>query len=449
MTAQFDDRCAGATLSELLRIRPQDRAAGCQAMKVLVIGSGAREHAITWALAASRHCPDLLIAPGNAGTAELGCNVDIDAEDVDHLLEFSIDSGVDLTIVGPEVPLALGIVDRFSDAGLSIFGPTKAAARIESSKAFAKQVMMAAGVPTGSAHVFTDLESATLHVVAHNPPYVIKADGLAAGKGVIIAEDHDQAVNALRSMFIDRTFGPAGETVLIEEWLSGREISVFAFLSGKYVSELVVACDYKRIFDGDLGPNTGGMGSYSPPPFWDAQLEQAVRLQIVQPVADQLVELGCPFTGVLYGGIMLTKEGPKVFEFNCRLGDPETQVVLPRLESDLLDIVVAAVEGRLADCPVKWSPDPWVGVVMASEGYPGTYDTGVDVTGIPSNSDDRVVFHAGTQRRGARTITSGGRVLTVAARGQTLADARRGAYQLAHEIEFANAYYRRDIAASI
>ncbi len=418
-------------------------------MKVLIVGGGAREHAIAWKAARSHHSPELLIAPGNAGTAELGRNVEIDAEDVDGLLEFALSESVDLTIVGPEGPLAAGLVDRFGDFSLPVFGPTMSAARIESSKAFAKEVMSAADVPTARANVYTEFESAIGHIYASDPPFVVKADGLAAGKGVLIAHDRETAREALHSMFIDRVFGSASDTVLVEEWMEGQEISVFAFLDGEYVSELAVACDYKRIYDDDMGPNTGGMGSYSPPPFWNSEMEDAIRSQIMQPVANEMVKLGCPFRGILYGGIMLTEQGPRVFEFNCRLGDPEAQVVLPRLNTDLLDIVLAAINGRLSECRVEWSSDPWVGVVLASKGYPGTYETGVEVSRVPSDTDDSIVFHAGTRIHDENTVTSGGRVLTATARGSDISDARRRAYEVTNEIEFANAYYRTDIAASI
>ncbi len=418
-------------------------------MKVLIVGGGAREHALAWKAASSHHSPELFIAPGNAGTYELGQNVDIDAEDVDGLLEFARNESIDLTIVGPEVPLSEGLVDRFSEHSLSIFGPTKAAARIESSKAFAKEVMEAAGVPTAHASVFTDYESAVGHISSVDPPFVVKADGLAAGKGVVIAHDQEAACEAAHTMFLDRAFGAAGSTVLIEEWMQGQEISVFAFLDGEYVSELAVACDYKRIFDDDLGPNTGGMGSYSPPPFWDSELEDRVRSEIMEPVARQMTELGCPFTGILYGGIMVTDQGPRVFEFNCRMGDPEAQVVIPRLKTDLLDIALATVEGRLSEFKIEWSTDSWVGVVMASEGYPGSYETDIEITGIPASTDESIVFHAGTRLQEKKTVTSGGRVLTAAARGTDILDARRRAYELAGEIEFSNAYFRTDIAASI
>ncbi len=419
-------------------------------MKVLVVGGGAREHAIAWRLAASHRRPSLIIAPGNAGSARLGVNAAVDAEDVDGLLELARAESAELTVVGPEVPLALGIVDRFEKAGLPIYGPTQAAARIESDKWFAKTAMVESGVPTAAATVCRDYESALRFVERGEPPFVVKANGLAAGKGVSIAQDRAAARAALRLMFEERAFGSAGDSVVFEELLEGREVSAFAFLDGGYVSEIAAACDYKRIRDGDLGPNTGGMGSYSPPPFWDAELAETVRKRIMQPIADYLVRAGCPFRGTLYAGLMLTpNDGPMVIEFNCRLGDPEAQVVLPRLETDLLDIMLATVEGRLSEVRASWSDDKWVGVVMASGGYPGAYETGAEIRGLPSPAEDGVVFHAGTRRDGAKIATDGGRVLTATARGDSLADARRRAYRIAEGIEFDNAYYRRDIAQSV
>jgi len=419
-------------------------------MKVLIIGGGAREHAIAWRVFTSNPKREIIAAPGNAGTSALGINVDIDAEDVDGLLSLAQNRRVDLTIVGPEAPLAAGVADRFADAGLRVFGPTAAAARIESSKAFAKEVMTSAGVPTARARVFSDLTDALAYVRTAEPPFVVKADGLAAGKGVAMAPTRADAESALRSMLERRDFGSAGDTVLIEEWMIGREISVFAFVDGSFVSKIAVACDYKRIGDGDLGPNTGGMGSFSPPPFWSAELEASVRADILEPTARRMAEMGCPFRGVLYAGIMLTSDGPKVFEFNCRLGDPEAQVILPRLETDFAEIALAASEGRLAETPVRWSGESWVGVVLASEGYPGAHETGFEIVGLPRPSAGRVVFHAGTRAvGGGKIVTAGGRVATAAARGDTIEEARRAAYKLAREIEFANAYYRRDIAAGV
>ena len=421
-------------------------------MKVLVVGNGAREHAIAWKLASSQHSPDILTAPGNAGTASLGANHDVDAEDIDGLVQLALEESVHMTIVGPEAPLDAGIVDRFEEHGLKAFGPSQAAARIESSKSFAKQVMAASGVPTARADVFSEYSDAIAHVRKAEPPYVIKADGLAAGKGVIMAPTVQDAERALDSLFIERMVGTAGDTVLIEEWLEGTELSVFAFVDGDFVSPMTAACDYKRAFDGDQGPNTGGMGSYSPPAFWDGELEAVVRATIMEPLAAQMAEMGCPYRGLLYAGLMLTADGPKVLEFNCRLGDPETQVVLPRLRTDLLEIAISTVDGCLSKQRVEWSADPWVGVVLASGGYPGSYEIGEEVSGLPDESEDVVVFHAGTRLSvsdGEDVVqTSGGRVLTSAATGSTMADARRRAYDTACEIKFSNVFFRHDIAAN-
>ncbi len=421
-------------------------------MKALVVGSGAREHAIAWKLASGPRKPEILAAPGNAGTASLGANHDVQAEDIDGLLRLALEESVDMTIVGPEAPLDAGIVDRFEERGLKAFGPSKAAARIESSKWFAKQVMTAADVPTARADVFSDRDEALKHVSSAQPPYVIKADGLAAGKGVIMAPTMRDAERALDSLFVERAVGAAGDTVLIEEWLEGRELSVFAFVDGEFVSPMTAACDYKRAFDGDRGPNTGGMGSYSPPAFWDQELEAVVRTTIMEPTAAQMVKLGCPYRGVLYAGLMLTADGPKVLEFNCRLGDPETQVVLPRLRSGLLEIAFSTVEGCLSSQRVEWSDDPWVGVVMASEGYPGSYEVGAEISGLPAQSEDAVVFHAGarlsTSNGEVMVLTSGGRVLTAAATGRDVTEARQRAYDIAKSIRFSNAFFRQDIAAN-
>lgn len=420
-------------------------------MKVLIIGGGAREHAIAWRVFTSEPKREILVAPGNSGTSALGINVEMDAEDIGGLLKLARTERVGLTIVGPEAPLAAGIADRFADAGLRVFGPSAAAARIESSKSFAKEVMASAGVPTPRARAFNDIAEALAHVRTAEPPFVVKADGLAAGKGVAMCPTRADAEDALRAMLERRDFGSAGDTVLVEEWIMGREISVFAFVDGCFVSETAAACDYKRIGDGDSGPNTGGMGSFSPPPFWSAELEEQVRAEILEPTARRMAELGCPFRGVLYAGIMLTDDGPKVLEFNCRLGDPEAQVVLPRLETDFAEIALATSEGRLAEIPpIRWSGDAWVGVVLASAGYPGEYETGFDIGGLPRLSADRVVFHAGARiGEGGEIVTAGGRVATATARGDTIEEARREAYKLAREIRFANAYYRTDIAEGV
>ena len=425
-------------------------------MNILIVGNGAREHAIAWKLASSPHSPRIMTAPGNAGTAQLGLNFDVLAEDVEGLVRLAKDESVDLTIVGPETPLAAGIVDRFRAESLRIFGPTQAAARIESSKSFAKSVMAASNAPTAEAVTFDDVSLALEYAQRNEPPFVIKADGLAAGKGVIMAPTRDEAVAALNSMLVSRDFGAAGDTVLIEQWLSGREVSVFAFVDGSYVSEMAAACDYKRAGDGDVGPNTGGMGSYSPPPFWDAQLDNRVRKEIVEPVVKRMVEMGCPFQGILYAGLMITEDGPKVIEFNCRMGDPEAQVVFPRLKTDLLEIALSASEGALSERRVEWSDEAWVGITLASDGYPGKYETGFEVEGLPEDSAGSVIFHAGTRldkvletNQNVKIATSGGRVLTVVSRGETIAEAREFAYKTAGRIRFGNIYYRRDIAANI
>lgn len=426
-------------------------------MKVLVIGGGSREHAIVWKLSQSALVDEILVAPGNAGAHALARSVPIAAEDVDALLKFAQQNAVDFTVVGPEAPLAMGISDKFTKADMPIFGPTQAAARIESSKAFAKRLMVANGVPTAASKAFTDYEAARAYVQNCPIPIVIKADGLAAGKGVTVAHTRTEALDALRASMQDRQFGDAGDCVLIEEYMEGKEVSVFAFVDGAHVSPMVAACDYKRAYDGDAGPNTGGMGSYSPPAsqHWNADIEAQVRARIMQSVADALASMGCPYKGALYLGMMLTADGPKVVEFNCRLGDPETQVILPRLKADLARIMLATARGELDGLPIQWDERACVGVVIASGGYPGAYTTGHAISGIPEASADAMVFHAGTRLAAdapAQTsaapaiLTDGGRVLTVAALADTLEHARAAAYAGARRIHFDGAFYRTDIA---
>ena len=416
-------------------------------MRILVVGSGAREHAITWKLSQSPLVEDLIVAPGNAGTAEIASNVDVDPEDLDGLLQVARDEAVDLTVVGPEAPLAAGIADRFQHAGLPIFGPTREAARIESSKLFAKTLMLDAGVPTSAARAFNSFGEASEHVKGLAMPVVVKADGLAAGKGVVVADSHDEAVDALHASLEARVFGAAGEVVLIEECLVGREVSVFAFVDGAHVSSMAAACDYKRAGDGDTGPNTGGMGSFTPPSFWDDELEHRVRSEIMEPVAATLAERGTPYTGTLYAGIMVTEDGPRVFEFNCRLGDPEAQVVLPRLKTDLAEVMMCTARGSLRDLCVDWGTEAAVGVVVASGGYPGSYETGFQIDGLDS-MEDAVVFHAGTSPDGSGgVLTDGGRVLTVVSTADSVEEARRTVYENLPRIGFRNSFYRTDIAA--
>ena len=418
-------------------------------MKVLVIGKGGREHAIAWKLSQSARISQLLCAPGNAGTAKIASNVQISETDVDGLLALARQHGVDFTVVGPEAPLADGIVDRFHEAGLYIFGPTQAAARIESSKSFAKDLMLRAGVPTARAEVFRDFDAAREYVKSLSLPIVIKADGLAAGKGVVVADTTERAVSALREQMVDRTFGSAGETVLIEEFLQGPELSVFAFVDGERISPLIAAVDYKRVDDGDTGPNTGGMGAYSPPlsVLWNREVERSARIDIMEPVVAALDAEGCPYVGILYAGLMLTRDGLKVIEFNCRLGDPETQVVLPRIETDLLDLMLATVEGNVGAIPLRVSPEACVGVVVASGGYPDAYETGFPLAGLNETHDQVTVFHAGTKLdENEETVTDGGRVLTVSGSGATHKDARLRAYRAAARTTFDGSFFRGDIA---
>ena len=416
-------------------------------MRILVVGSGAREHAITWKLSQSPLVEDLIVAPGNAGTAEIASNVNVSPEDLAGLHRLARDEAIDLTVVGPEAPLAAGIADRFQDAGLPIFGPTCEAARIESSKLFAKRLMLDSGIPTSAARAFSSFGEASEYVEGLAMPVVVKADGLAAGKGVVVADSRDEAMDALQACLEARVFGAAGEVVLIEECLVGREVSVFAFVDGAHVSAMVAACDYKRAEDGDAGPNTGGMGSFTPPSFWDEDLEHRVRTEIMEPAAAALAERGSPYTGVLYAGIMVTEEGPRVFEFNCRLGDPETQVVLPRLKTDLAEVMMCTARGSLSDLCVDWGTEAAVGVVVASGGYPGSYDTGFQIDGLES-MEDAVVFHAGT-RPDARgeVLTDGGRVLTVVSTADSVEEARRRVYGNVSRIGFSESFYRTDIAA--
>ena len=418
-------------------------------MKVLVVGSGAREHAIAWKLAQSPCLGKLFVAPGNAGTADAAENVPVEADDVGGLLKLAGRERIDLTVVGPEAPLGLGIADRFEEAGLLLLGPTKAAARIETSKSFAKGLMERRGVPTARYAAFQDYDEAVRYVRAGRAPVVIKADGLTAGKGVVVAETHRAAVDALRERMVARVFGASGDRVLVEERLEGPEVSVFAFVDGPRVSPPVAACDYKRAGEGDTGPNTGGIGAYSPPlpSLWNADLEERVMTEIMAPVAKALADEGSPYRGVLYAGLMITEDGPKVIEFNCRLGDPEAQVVLRRLESDLLEAMTAAAEGRLEDVRLEWDAGASVGVVVASGGYPQSYETGYPIEGLDRLDDGVVAFHAGTALSGGRTVTDGGRVLTIASLADNVEDARRIAYANAERVGFEGAYYRPDIAA--
>ncbi len=417
-------------------------------MKILVIGGGAREHTIAWKLAQSLHTTELLAAPGNAGTARIARNLDIKDTDIEALAQAVRSEGIELVVVGPEAPLAAGAVDHFQTLGVPVFGPTRQAAEIESSKVFSKELMQKYGIPCASSVSFSDYPEAKHYVEQQSPPIVIKADGLAAGKGVVVAESVSQALETLTRFMEEKSLGASGDRVVIEEHLSGREMSTFIFTDGKTVLPLAYACDYKRIYDGDGGPNTGGMGSYSPPYFLDQKLVEMVQETIMKPVVKAMAEEGRPYHGALYGGLMITGEGPKVIEFNARLGDPETQVVLPLLETDLVEIIMAVINGELDRMKIALRDGACVGVAMASGGYPGSYQTGYPVSGLDDLDDGVLVFHAGTKFDDTgQVVTGGGRVLTVVAGGKTLKDAREKVYANIPRIHFEGAQYRRDIAA--
>jgi phosphoribosylamine--glycine ligase len=417
-------------------------------VRVLVVGGGGREHALAWTLARDPAVDALFAAPGNAGIEEVARCVPVDATDVDGIVALVEVESIDLTVVGPEAPLVAGLVDALEARGRRAFGPTAAGARIEGSKAWAKELLLRHGIPTGRAEITDDVTRAVMLLDAFEPPYVIKADGLAAGKGVVVTADRQEAIEAVESMLVDRAFGPAGDRVLIEEHLEGREVSVLALTDGEAVLPLEPAQDFKRALDGDRGPNTGGMGAYSPVPAVDDAIARRITAEILQPTIAAMAAEGVRYRGVLYAGLMLTADGPKVLEFNARFGDPEAQAVLPRLDSDLAEALLACVEGRLGEVKVAWSPESCVTVVLASGGYPGPYETGLPIDGLGAagKSDRVVVFHAGTARRDGRVVTAGGRVLAMSALGTDLADARARAYRAASLVSFEGAHRRNDIA---
>ena len=415
-------------------------------MNVLVVGGGAREHALAWKLAQSPRVSRLYCAPGNAGTAQIAENVPIPATDVHALAGWAEEHRIELTVVGPEDSLIAGIVDAFQARGLVAFGPTASAARIEGSKSWAKELMARCGVPTARSVPFDSPDAARAYVLRQQPPIVVKADGVAAGKGVTIARTREEALDAVADCMERRAFGAAGRRVLIEECLTGTEVSVLALVDGERAVPLIPACDYKRVFDGDQGPNTGGMGSYAPPGFVSPELYRRISATILDPVVAGLAADGIAYRGVLYAGLMMTADGPKVLEFNCRFGDPETQVVLPLLDSDLAELALAAAAECLAPEMVRFRSGACCGVVLASGGYPGHYEVGKEVSGLERLDPDVPAFHAGTRLVDGRVVTSGGRVLTVAAVGQTMAEARERVYRNVERVSFAGVHYRRDIA---
>jgi phosphoribosylamine--glycine ligase len=419
-------------------------------MKILVIGSGGREHALAWKLRQSPHAERIFCAPGNGGTVEIAESVAIPASDLEALARFAKENRVDLTVVGPDDPLAAGIVDLFAAEKLRAFGPTKSAARIESSKIFAKDLMRGQKIPTAKARTFSDSSEALRYCEGSNFPVVIKADGLALGKGVTIAANAATAQSTIDEMMNQRRFGDAGRRVVIEEFLRGTECSLHVLVDGKNYLLLETARDHKRALDGDEGPNTGGMGAFSPANNWNSKLQSQFEAQIMQPLLRGFLQQGIQFRGLLYPGVIITSEGARVLEFNCRFGDPETQALLPRMKSDLLPLLEATIDGKIDRCAVEWDTRTAVTVVLASAGYPGKYETGKPILGLEEAAKfkDVHIFHAGTKRANGEVKTSGGRVLAVTALGATIEDAREHAYNAISCIHFENCHYRRDIALS-
>lgn len=417
-------------------------------MKVLVVGSGGREHAIVWTLKKSKKVTKLYAAPGNPGISEIAECVNLKVDDIKGLLAFVQKEKIDITVVGPEVPLSLGIVNAFETAGLKIFGPCQEAAYIEGSKSFAKDFMRKCGIPTAKYEIFYDKNEAVKYVQKLGAPIVIKADGLAAGKGVIVALKTEEAIAALEDIMGNKIFGSAGSKVVVEEFLDGEEATLLCFVDGKNSIPMVSSQDHKRVFDNDEGPNTGGMGAYSPAPVLNKAVENAIINKILYPTVLGMHALSKPYKGVLYLGLIMTKEGPKVIEYNARFGDPETQVVLPRLKTDFVDIILATIDGTLDKIKVEWDNRPTVCIAMTSKGYPGKYENGKVITGIKEAEalGDVVVFHAGTELKEGKLVTNGGRVLGVTATGNDLKQAVDKAYKAVSLIKFEGAHYRKDIA---
>jgi phosphoribosylamine---glycine ligase len=417
-------------------------------MRILVVGGGGREHTLCWRLAQSPVVDRLFAAPGNAGIAELATVVPVAVTDVAALVELAERESVDLTVVGPEAPLVAGLVDELQARGMAVFGPTREAARIEGSKVWGRSLCERHGIPAPRSFPFDDVEPAVDYLDRMDPPYVIKADGLAAGKGVTIAEDRVAARNAVEECLVHRAFGEAGRSVLIEEYLEGPEVTAMAITDGGAILPLALAQDFKRAFDEDEGPNTGGMGAYSPVPVVGHEMQSRILREILQPTVEALAAEGILYQGVLYAGVMLTADGPRVLEFNCRFGDPEAQVVLPRLGGNFPELLLACVERNLSHYQLEWTEQSCVGVVLASQGYPGQPDTGKPISGLDtvSGREGVQVFHAGTVARDGRVVTSGGRVLTVTGLGSDLHEARRRAYEACSLLHFEGMHYRTDIA---
>ena len=417
-------------------------------MKILVVGGGGREHAIAWRLSKDSISPELYCAPGNAGTNPIATNLDFAADDISGLTAWAKENRPDLTVVGPEIPLCLGLTDAFENEGLRVFGPSQKAAAIEGSKRFSKEVMQAAGVPTAKSESFTDPEKAIASLEAYGLPVVIKADGLAAGKGVIIAETHEKAVDTINDMLIDAKFGKAGAEVLIEQFLTGEEASILALVDGENAVLLPSSQDHKRAYDNDEGPNTGGMGAYTPAPVVTEELIPVIKETVIMPIVREMKKRGTPYKGVLYAGLMIDNKEINVLEFNARFGDPETEAVLPRIDGDIIPAFEACIDGTLTDELISVKSDVAVTIVMASKGYPGSYPKGLPITGLEKADalEGCTVFHAGTKLEDDSVVTSGGRVLSVTALGSDLRNAVDKAYQAVAEINFDGVQYRKDIA---
>lgn len=416
-------------------------------MNVLIIGSGGREHALAWKTAQSEKVSKVFVAPGNAGTALENKieNIAVGSEDIDGLISFAKDNDVELTIVGPEAPLVIGVVDAFTEAGLKCFGPTQGAAQLEGSKAFTKDFLARHKIPTAAYQNFTEIEPAKAYVREMGTPIVIKADGLAAGKGVIIAESFEQADEAIDDMLAGNKFGDAGHRVVVEEFLQGEEASFIVMVDGKNILPLATSQDHKARDNGDKGPNTGGMGAYSPAPVVTPEMHDRIMQQVIIPTVEGMESEGHPYTGFLYAGVMIDKDGiPKVLEFNCRFGDPETQPIMSRLQSDLSELCLAAIDGKLNTTEANWDPRAALGVVMAAGGYPESYPKGDLISGIDQVSEGKV-FHAGTAEKDGQVVTNGGRVLCVVALGDTVTEAQKKAYQAVEQISWDKVYYRTDI----
>lgn len=420
-------------------------------MKILIVGSGGREHAIAWAAAKSPKAEKIYCAPGNAGIAEFAECVDIAAMEFDKLAAFAKEKEIDLTIIGMDDPLVGGIVDVFEAEGLRVFGPRKNAAIIEGSKAFSKDLMKKYNIPTAAYETFTDPEEAVKYLETAKMPIVLKADGLALGKGVLICKDLEEAKAGVKTLMLDKQFGDAGNEIVIEEFMTGREVSVLAFCDGKTIKCMTSAQDHKRAKDGDQGLNTGGMGTFSPSPFYTKEVEDFCEKYIYQPTMDAMAAEGRPFTGILFTGLMLTQDGPKVLEYNARFGDPEAQVVLPRMKNDMIEVMEACIDGKLADVELEFEDNAAVCVVLASDGYPEKYEKGFEIKGLDTfkGKDGYYVFHAGTKFEGDKIVTNGGRVLGVVAKGDDLKAARANAYEATEWIDFANKYKRNDIGKAI